>query len=67
MSIKHYCSENTEMLQCAVDHSDENYLCEDFSAYCPFTGTCLVTKLPWAGETDQVKFDDSTLLCYVEQ
>ena len=36
-----------EDLQAAVDH--EKYQCKKMSA-CPYTGTTIINKIPWAGE-----------------
>ena len=40
------------MLQRAVDHGEESYQCQRMSP-CPYTGTNIITKIPWAGEDDQ--------------
>ena len=40
------------MLQAIVDHSDEKYKCEEMSD-CPYSGTTIINKIPWAGEKDQ--------------
>ena len=47
-------------MQAAVDHSDEKYRC-DKTSDCPFTGTTIINKIPWAdcpaeednGETEE--------------
>ena len=36
-------------LQSAVDHSDEKYQCKEMSD-CPYTGTNILQKVPWAGQ-----------------
>ena len=41
---------------CALNHSDERYECEKMSA-CPYTGTTLIEKIPWAGEAADVKLE----------
>ena len=35
-----------EMLQAAVDHTDERYHCKKMSD-CPYTGTTVINKIPW--------------------
>ena len=39
----------TDWLQSAVDHSDEKYQCKEMSD-CPYTGTNILQKVPWAGQ-----------------
>ena len=39
----------TDTLQSAVDHSDEKYQCKKMSD-CPYTGTNILQKVPWAGQ-----------------
>ena len=36
-------------LQSAVAHSDEKYQCKEMSD-CPYTGTNILQKVPWAGQ-----------------
>ena len=40
---------NTEKLQTALDHTDKSYQCKKMSD-CPYTGTTIIKKIPWAGE-----------------
>ena len=40
---------NIDLLQSAVDHSDEKYQCKEMSD-CPYTGTNILQKVPWAGQ-----------------
>ena len=37
------------MLQRATEHGDESYQCHRMSP-CPYLGTNIITKIPWAGE-----------------
>ena len=54
---KKICSdESIDEFQAIVDHSRENYNCEKRSD-CPYTGTTIINKIPWAGEKD---LDDSS-------
>ena len=38
-----------DWLQSAVAHSDEKYQCKEMSD-CPYTGTNILQKVPWAGQ-----------------
>ena len=40
---------HTDELQSAVYHSDEKYQCKEMSD-CPYTGTNILQKVPWAGQ-----------------
>merc|ERR1719150_2081719 len=40
---------DVDVLQSAVDHSDEKYQCKEMSD-CPYTGTNILQKVPWAGQ-----------------
>ena len=46
-----------EKLQAAVEHSDEKYKCKEMSA-CPYTGTTIINKIPWAGEAGDIQEED---------
>ena len=37
------------MLQRATDHAEESYQCQRMSP-CPYNGTHIINKIPWAGE-----------------
>ena len=54
---QYYRYGDTEKLQAAVDHSDESYKCEKMSA-CPYTGTTIINKIPWAGEAGETQEED---------
>ena len=49
---------NTEELQTAVAHSDGKYQCEEMSD-CPYTGTTVINKIPWAGESDDTQTNEA--------
>ena len=42
------------MLQRALEHGDENYLCQRMSP-CPYTNTTLITKTAWPEEVEAEK------------
>ena len=46
---QYYRSRDVYRLQSAVDHSDEKYQCKEMSD-CPYTGTNILQKVPWAGQ-----------------
>ena len=45
-------------LQTAVAHSDEKYQCKKMSD-CPYTGTTVIKKIPWAGESDDTQTNEA--------
>ena len=45
----YYRSRDVYKLQSAVAHSDEKYQCKEMSD-CPYTGTNIIQKVPWAGQ-----------------
>ena len=44
-------------LEATVNHSDESYNCKKMSA-CPYTGTTIINKIPWAGEAGETQEED---------
>ena len=52
-----YYRRDTGKLQAIVNHSDESYNCEEMSP-CPYTGTTIINKIPWAGEAGDTQEED---------
>ena len=50
--VNHFLS--IEELRCAVNHSDESYQCKEMLP-CPYTGTNIIEKIPWAGPAPTVQ------------
>ena len=50
---------DTKELQAAVKHSEDIYKCEEMTD-CPYTGTTLITKIPWESHNPAIEEDRET-------